>query len=357
MASVYVRGKSLWLHYSINGVLYRKSLRLKNTKQNMRLALNKCFEIEELLEKNELPIDDDVSIKKIKTELQKTQYFDLTITQLLENYISIQAPSYKNAKIFRYAVKKISGIVDVNLKIDSVDEFLYNKIKEYLLQNLAYETARSYINYLRILFNFAINRDYYKKKNPFIRLKRREKKYITIIPDEHFDLILTYLKELNIELYRFIVFIRYTGFRLTEALMLEWQQIKFSQKLISLTTFKDNNRNDIFPLNIENGALINFLLPFKKESGKVFNTDQWAVKKFQKAIESINTEKKEADKNFIDIPKYTIHDIRRTFGSKYANKLMPIELMKLMRHKDITTTLRYYVNIQMTDIADKLNKN
>ena len=35
---------------------------------------------------------------------------------------------------------------------------------------------------------------------------------------------------------------------------------------------------------------------------------------------------------------------------------MPIELMKLMRHKDINTTLRFYVNIEMNDIAKKLNR-
>ena len=123
-----------------------------------------------------------------------------------------------------------------------------------------------------------------------------------------------------------------------------------------MTTFKDNNRNDIFPLNIENGILLKFLKSFRKNSGRVFEVNQWAVKNFQKAIESINTEKKKTDKKFKDIPKYTIHDIRRTFGSKYANRLMPIELMKLMRHKELSTTLRYYVNIQMTDIAEKLNR-
>ena len=44
MASVYTRGKSLWLHYTVDGKLFRKPLKLKNTKQNMRLAINKCLE-------------------------------------------------------------------------------------------------------------------------------------------------------------------------------------------------------------------------------------------------------------------------------------------------------------------------
>ena len=44
------------------------------------------------------------------------------------------------------------------------------------------------------------------------------------------------------------------------------------------------------------------------------------------------------------------HDLRRTFGERWAAQLMPVQLMELMRHKNIETTLRYYVgaNAQRT---------
>jgi hypothetical protein len=44
------------------------------------------------------------------------------------------------------------------------------------------------------------------------------------------------------------------------------------------------------------------------------------------------------------------HDLRRTFGERWASRLMPVQLMELMRHKNIETTLRYYVgaNAQRT---------
>ena len=44
------------------------------------------------------------------------------------------------------------------------------------------------------------------------------------------------------------------------------------------------------------------------------------------------------------------HDLRRTFGDRWASRLMPVQLMELMRHKNIETTLRYYVgaNAQRT---------
>ena len=44
------------------------------------------------------------------------------------------------------------------------------------------------------------------------------------------------------------------------------------------------------------------------------------------------------------------HDLRRTFGERWAARLMPVQLMELMRHRNIETTLRYYVgaNAQRT---------
>ena len=37
------------------------------------------------------------------------------------------------------------------------------------------------------------------------------------------------------------------------------------------------------------------------------------------------------------------HDLRRAFGERWAARLMPAQLMELMRHESIETTLSYYV--------------
>ena len=44
------------------------------------------------------------------------------------------------------------------------------------------------------------------------------------------------------------------------------------------------------------------------------------------------------------------HDLRRSFGQRWASRVMPQVLMELMRHESIDTTLRYYVgrNAQST---------
>ena len=53
----------------------------------------------------------------------------------------------------------------------------------------------------------------------------------------------------------------------------------------------------------------------------------------------------------IQVPSYaSFHDFRRSFGERWAALIMPPQLMELMRHESIETTLRYYVgqNAQKT---------
>lgn len=53
----------------------------------------------------------------------------------------------------------------------------------------------------------------------------------------------------------------------------------------------------------------------------------------------------------VEVPKFaSAHDLRRSFGERWSKRIMPPDLMILMRHESIETTLRYYVgrNAQST---------
>ncbi len=50
------------------------------------------------------------------------------------------------------------------------------------------------------------------------------------------------------------------------------------------------------------------------------------------------------------------HDLRRSFGLRWASRVMPQVLMELMRHQDIETTLKYYVGRNAQNTADVLWK-
>lgn len=48
------------------------------------------------------------------------------------------------------------------------------------------------------------------------------------------------------------------------------------------------------------------------------------------------------------------HDLRRSFGTRWAAKVKPLTLKRLMRHTSIETTLRYYVDQDADDVAEEL---
>jgi integrase len=48
------------------------------------------------------------------------------------------------------------------------------------------------------------------------------------------------------------------------------------------------------------------------------------------------------------------HDLRRSFGNRWAKKVMPAVLMQLMRHESIETTMAFYVDLSADDVAEDL---
>jgi integrase len=57
------------------------------------------------------------------------------------------------------------------------------------------------------------------------------------------------------------------------------------------------------------------------------------------------------------VPGYaSAHDLRRSFGTRWANKVMPRVLMQLMRHTSITTTMKFYVESNADSVQSELWK-
>ena len=48
----------------------------------------------------------------------------------------------------------------------------------------------------------------------------------------------------------------------------------------------------------------------------------------------------------------TAHDLRRSFGNRWALKVMPQVLQQMMRHSDIQTTMRFYVDLKASDLGE-----
>jgi len=48
------------------------------------------------------------------------------------------------------------------------------------------------------------------------------------------------------------------------------------------------------------------------------------------------------------------HDLRRGFGTRWAKRVMPAVLRKLMRHANVQTSMQFYVDLAAGDLAREL---
>jgi len=50
------------------------------------------------------------------------------------------------------------------------------------------------------------------------------------------------------------------------------------------------------------------------------------------------------------------HDLRRSFGERWSKRIMPPDLMRLMRHETIETTMKFYVGQNARSTAAVLSE-
>jgi integrase len=51
------------------------------------------------------------------------------------------------------------------------------------------------------------------------------------------------------------------------------------------------------------------------------------------------------------------HDLRRSFGTRWARRVPTSVLMILMRHESIETTMAYYVDLDAAELAEDLYRD
>jgi integrase len=226
-----------------------------------------------------------------------------------------------------------------NAEITDITEDNCLDFKNSLLKKLAHNTVSGYLNHLRIIFNF-----YYKKKkwiseNPVPSLKL-ELSPFNIIPREHLKKIFKYYKNKpgRIDYFKFLYL---SGFRSQEAAAVRRKDLFFDRKMVQVGNTK-GKRIELFPMI---RGLDTFLQQYKglKPDERLFKVNPPAI--------SVEFSKICVDK--IKLPPYTMHDFRRTFGTEMAKLIMPPQLMKLMRHIDIRTTMKYYIEIDLNELNRK----
>jgi integrase len=161
-----------------------------------------------------------------------------------------------------------------------------------------------------------------------------------------------------------------SGLRLAESLHLCWDRddklcVDLSGKRLMLripAALEKGNKDRLLPIAPE---FAEFLLrtPADQRTGYVFNPgtrrhstrlSEVTVCRTVSAIGEragvkVNTDAKSGKVKFA-----SAHDLRRSFGERWASRIMPQVLMELMRHESIETTMKFYVGRNAQTTADVL---
>jgi integrase len=119
-----------------------------------------------------------------------------------------------------------------------------------------------------------------------------------------------------------------------------------------------NGQDELTPMTPDFAELI-LQTPENQRHGRVFRLNQdggtipLSTHNVGKVVDRIGR-KAGVIVNAVDGKTASAHDLRRSFGTRWAKRVMPAILQKLMRHANVATTMQYYVDLAVDDMCDDL---
>jgi integrase len=165
-----------------------------------------------------------------------------------------------------------------------------------------------------------------------------------------------------------------SGLRLTESLTLRWDDapgaivvdLAGRRPMLQIPAEAQKaNRDELLPMTPEFVELLESVPASQRRGrvfklvnvdGKPFKGETWPVSRMVSAIgEKAGVVVDEREKGGEIVRKFaSAHDLRRAFGQRWAGRVLPTVLRRLMRHSSIETTMKYYVSNDADATADAL---
>ena len=339
MASVYPKGDILYISWydPATGKSKNKSLKMKSTKANRSKAEAFALEFQKAIDAemeklNRLGIKRvtlkeatvhflKVNQNKDKTTVKGYEYF----FNLLSSSISLDTPCIEFTKL-------------------AVEDWLLEMKKLNKSQNTLFSYQKILKKFLRFLFEYNYQAPF--RINSDILLKQ-ELKPVKVFETDDLQKIVNNLKFKSSNFRTFIYAFLYTGLRPTDLINLQVEDIDL--KAGTMQYFEQKLKVfQIVPIHKELVPILKCRIDEVKK-GKLFEyTEDKAI---SKAFLRYRKEIGIADK------AYTLRTFRKTFISIAINTGMDVaSVSKLVGHKKIDTTVRYYTLMSTKKKSEELNK-
>lgn len=318
---LFKRGSVWWMRFSHNGQQIRRSTETADKKLAQRI------------------------FDKLKGEIAEEKWFEhlegeeMTFNELMTRYLTEHSSVNKTHKSYirdksieKHLAKAFGNLI--------LTEITPKMIAEYKVKRRADGVSPRTINYeltfMSHAYNMAVKEWELVKDNPVARVRKEKvrnfiERWLTL--EEEAKLLAAspqWLKEI-------IVFAINTGFRQGEIMALQWHQIDFGRKTITIYEQK-NKCVDTLPLNITAlNVLQNKVLAGHAAKDLVFGNplhkyigSSVLIRAFHRAIKKAG------------IPKLRFHDLRHTFATRLVqNGVDLFTVQKLGRWKNTSMVMRY----------------
>lgn len=162
---------------------------------------------------------------------------------------------------------------------------------------------------------------------------------------------------------RFLRGLWWSGLRIGEALNLSWDadaglcvDLSGRRPLLKIPgECQKSGKDELYPIAPEFAEML-LSVPEAERTGRVF---QLPIRQREAASRAVSAFGKDAG-IVVDrkgkVKYASAHDLRRSFGERWATRVMPQVLMQLVRHESIETTMKFYVGRNAVAAADLLWK-
>jgi integrase len=224
---------------------------------------------------------------------------------------------------------------------DIILEYLETATKE----GFSPHTTNNYLTGFRVFLNWIADEHSLPRFNVKKYFVKARLKVVDVYTIEEINLLREFLEQRNKHFRQLIDFLLLTGFRISEALLLRWEDVR---KDYILVISKDKQREDRFPIS---EALQKLLTELRElNNRKVFYWVEGSASRLNRTLIEAFKE--------IGIARNgrAFHTFRKTFSTMlFHNNLELTDVKDLMRHKSIQTTLNHYKETNINRLKDKLN--
>ncbi len=269
----------------------------------------------------------------------------MSLQTLIDSFMQSKKHRIKKLSLERYDIhaRNLTAFYKNHFrKVKTIDQIKRNQLEEFMedsaRRGIKNSTINRQIQFVRMLFNYAIEEDYLKE-NPAAKLKRYQEQHdkpIQFWTKEEVKLILDSLPD---HWRPHCEFLYLTGLRKGELINLTWDDVQLDQNVIKVQAKEDwrpkTNQIRTVPLNSRAQAIL-LKLQKQKRGRYVFTGVKGGKVHRDKIYTAVKLTLRE-----LGLEGH-VHQFRHTFASQLSmSGVSPQAIKELMGHSSITMTEKY----------------